>query len=155
MNPRQLVSYALVAAFAGAFFMFARAPATNAEAASAGKPEVVAATFSSSWCSACKILKPKLAKVIPGFAKEPVAFIEFDFTFGPRAELETEAERYGLTELYERNKGATGFTVLVDSDTGEILDTLTMNFSEDAMRAAIAQAIAIASHTDGAAAPTP
>lgn len=148
MTRRKLAPYALAVAFAGAFFMFARTPATNAQAAYAGKPEVVAATFSSSWCSACKILKPKLAKVIPGFAKEKVAFIEFDFTFGPRAELAAEAERYGLAELYERNKGATGFTVLVDSDTGEILDTLTMNFSESAMRAAIAQAIAIASHTD-------
>lgn len=148
MKPRQIVSYALVVAFAAAFFMFARTPATNAEAAYDGEPEVIAATFASAWCSACKILKPKLAKVIPGFKDEPVAFVEFDFTFGPRDEMKAEADKYGLGELYERNKGATGFTVLVDRDTGAVLDTLTMNFSEDAMRAAIAQAVAIASHTD-------
>ena len=152
MKPRQFVSYAIAAAFFGAFFMFARTPATSADAAYDGKPEVVAATFASSWCSACKVLKPKLAKVIPGFKDEPVAFIEFDFTFGPRKELRDEADKYGIGDLYERNKGATGFTVLVDSDTGEILDTLTMNFSEGAMRAAIAQAIAVASHTDNTAA---
>ena len=148
MKPRQIASYALFAAFAAAFFMFARSPATSADAAYDGRPEVVAATFSSSWCSACKILKPKLAKVIPGFAKEPVAFVDFDFTFGPRKELRAEADKFAIGDLYERNKGATGFTLLVDADTGEVIDTLTMNFSEAAMRSAIARAIAIASHTD-------
>lgn len=152
MKPRQIATYALFAAFAGAFFMFARTPATSADAPGAGKPEIVAATFSSSWCSACKILKPKLARVIPGFADEPVTFVEFDFTFGPRDELRAEADKYGVGALYERNKGATGFTVLVDYDTGEILDTLTMNFSENAMKSAIARAVEIASHTDEEAA---
>ena len=148
MTMRRLMSIALAAAFAGAFFMVARAPASNAEAAYDGEPEVIAATFASAWCSACKVLKPKLAKVIPAFQEDPVAFVEFDFTFGPRDEIRAEAEKFDLGDLYERNKGATGFTVLVDADTGEILDTLTMNFSEDAMRSAIARAIAVASHTD-------
>jgi thiol-disulfide isomerase/thioredoxin len=148
MKPRQLVSIALIAALVIGFALFGRAPATSAEAAYDGKPEVVAATFASSWCSSCKILKPKLAKVIPDFSSEPVTFIEFDFTFGPRDELKDEAEAFGLGDLYENNKGATGFTVLVDADTGEVLDTLTMNFSEAAMRSAIGRAIAIASHTD-------
>jgi len=148
MTTRRLLNFALVAAFAGAFFMFSRAPASNADAAYDGKPEVIAATFASAWCSSCKVLKPRLAKVTPGFKDDPVAFVEFDFTFGPRDEVRAEAEKFNFVDLYERNKGATGFTVLVDADTGEILDTLTMNFSEDAMRSAIARAVAIASHTD-------
>lgn len=151
MKPRQIATYTLFALFAGAFFMFAKAPATSAEAPYQGEPKVVAATFSSAWCSACKILKPKLAKVIPQFANEPVAFIEFDFTFGPNDDLRAEADKYELGALYERNKGATGFTVLIDRETGEIIDTLTMNFSEGAMKSAIARAISIASHTDEAA----
>jgi len=148
MNPRRIVTAAFVALFAGAFFFFARSPATNAEAAYHGKPEVVAATFASAWCSSCKILKPKLAKVIPGFKDQPVTFIEFDFTFGPNDNIRAEAEDFGIEDLYDRNEGATGFTVLVDYDTGKILDTLTINFSVDAMRSAISRAVAIASHTD-------
>ena len=69
--------------------------------------------------------------------------------------MKAEAERYRLGDLYERNKGATGFTLLVDYETGEILDTLTMNFSEDAMRSAIARAVAIASYADEPTAATP
>jgi thiol-disulfide isomerase/thioredoxin len=151
MKPRQIASIAVVAALVAGFALFGRTPATSAEAAFDGKPEIIAATFASSWCSSCKVLKPKLAKVIPGFSGEPVKFVEFDFTFGPRAELKEEADEYGLGELYARYKGATGFTVLVDADTGEVIDTLTMNFSAAAMRSAIARAIAIASHTDEAA----
>ena len=148
MKPARIAAFAFFTAFAVAAFMAVRSPATSADAPSHGKPEVIAATFASAWCSSCKVLMPKLAKVIPAFAKEPVAFVEFDFTFGPRDEIRAEADKFGIGALYERNKGATGFTVLVDADTGEILDTLTMNFSEDAMRSAIARAVAIASHTD-------
>lgn len=151
MKRTRIAAFALAAAFAAAVIMTVKSPATSADAPSHGKPEVIAATFASAWCSSCKILMPKLTKVIPSFAKEPVAFVEFDFTFGPRDEIRAEADKYGVGDLYERNKGATGFTVLVDADTGEILDTLTMNFSEDAMKSAIARAIAIASHTDQAA----
>ena len=149
MTPRRIVSLAFLAAFGAAAALFLRTPATNAEAAFSGKPEVVAATFASAWCSSCKVLKPKLAKVILGFKNEPVAFVEFDFTFGANDDIRAEAEEYGIETLYDEHKGATGFTVIVDYDTGEVLDTLTMNFSEDAMKSAIARAIAIASSTDG------
>ena len=76
-------------------------------------------------------------------------FEMIDFTFGANDDIRAEAEEYGVETLYDQNKGATGFTVIVDYDTGEVLDTLTMNFSEDAMKSAIARAIAIASSTDG------
>ncbi len=121
----------------------------NAEAGSdyefAGKPEIIVATFSSAWCSSCKILIPRLAKVIPDFADKPVKFVEFDFTFGQRKEIYAQAEAEGLGDLYPRYKGATGFALLVDKETGEILDMLTINHSKQAMRAAISQAVALAS----------
>jgi len=135
-----------------AIFSFAgRAPATGADYVYEGEPQVVAVTFSSAWCSACKILEPRLADVIPEFADAPVKFVKLDFTFGQRPELQELAEREGLGEIYPRFKGATGFTLLIDKDTGEILDNLTMNYSKSAMRAAIAQAVAIATADDGAA----
>ena len=148
MPFRRLAPFALFLAVSAVVYFTTRAPATSAEAPYDGEPEIVAATFASAWCSSCRVLKPKLAKVIPAFKNEPVAFVEFDFTFGPNDDIRAEAEDYGVEDIYDRNKGATGFTVLVDHDTGEIIDTLTMNFSEAAMKAAIAQAIAIASHTD-------
>ncbi|MEZ5893455.1 MAG: hypothetical protein R3C58_10005 [Parvularculaceae bacterium] len=148
MLAKRLIPAAFAALFVGALVFATRAPASGTAAPFDGEPEIIAATFASAWCPACRVLEPKLAKVIPEFSSEPVSFVEFDFTFGPRDELKQAAEAYRIGEIYERNKGATGFTILVDYDTGEILDTLTMNFSEAAMKAAIARAIVIAASTD-------
>ncbi|HBS30581.1 MAG TPA: thiol reductase thioredoxin [Parvularcula sp.] len=154
MKNRFSLVVAVVIAIAAAAFLAARRPASAMQDA-AGEPQLIAATFRSAWCSACKILEPKLARAMPEFAGQPVEFVEFDFTFGPNEDLAALAAAHGLTRLYEANKGATGFTVLVDADTGAIVDTLTMNFSTKDMEKAIGDALAIASHTDERAAPAP
>ncbi len=135
---------AIVIGGVGLFAFSGRSSATDAEYVYDGEPEVIAATFSSAWCSSCKILAPRLAKVIPDFADRPIKFVELDFTFGQRTDVEEQAAKEGLSDIYPRFKGATGFTLLVDADTGEIIDMLTMNHSKQAMRAVIAQAIAVA-----------
>ena len=134
----------IIAAGLLAFYFTARTPAESADALYDGEPEIVAATFASAWCSSCKILKPRLAAVIPDFSGEPVSFVELDFTFGQQDYIREIAEREGFEEIYDRYKGATGFTLLIDPETGKIVDTLTMNHSRKALRAAIAQAVAIA-----------
>ncbi|WDI32366.1 thioredoxin domain-containing protein [Hyphococcus flavus] len=144
-NIKNLVFAGIIAIGAVAFFTFGRSAATDAEYVYDGEPEIIAATFESAWCSACKILKPRLAKVIPDFADKPVKFVSLDFTFGQRADIEKQAAAEGLADIYPRFEGATGFTLLVDKDTGEIIDSLTVSYDENAMRAAIAQAVAIAS----------
>lgn len=142
-------------AIAVAVSVAARRPVSGASQAATGEPQLIAATFRSAWCSSCKILEPNLAKAMPAFAGKAVEFVEFDFTFGEKEELAALAAAHDLTRLYEANKGATGFTVLVDADTGAIVDTLTMNFSAKDMTRAIDRALAIATHTDdrGPAAP--
>ena len=130
------------------FALTGRTSATSAQYTFEGEPEIVAATFSSAWCSACKILKPRLSEVIPDFSDRPVKFVEFDFTFGQREEIADQAKAEGLDHIYPQFEGATGFTLLIDADTGEIVDTLTINHSKRAMRAAIAQAAALATRDD-------
>ena len=141
------IFYAILGAGALAFFFTARAPATNADAAYDGEPELVAATFASAWCSACKVLKPRVVAVMDDFAASPVSFIELDFTFGERDDIRERAVQAGFAAVYDRFKGATGFTLLIDAETGEVIDTLTMNHSRDAMRQAIAGALAEAGRT--------
>ena len=138
----------IVVAGVAAFALMSRTSATDADYVYAGEPQIVAATFESAWCSSCKILKPRLARVIPDFANKPVKFVSLDFTFGQRGDIEEQAAAEGLGDVYPRFKGATGFTLLVDRETGEILDSLTINHTEQAMRAAIAQAIALSSQGD-------
>ena len=122
-----------------------RAPATGVDYVLDEEPEIIAATFSSAWCSSCKVLEPKLAAVAPEFSDKPVKFVKLNFTLGKTDAVETLAAENNITDIYERFKDATGFTLLIDADTGEVIDMLTMNHSKPVMRAMIAQAIAAAS----------
>ena len=145
---KRLKSYLFPAVFAvgfAAFVFSGRTGAVDAEYSYNAEPEVVAASFVSAWCSSCKILEPRLADVIPEFSDQPIKFVKLDFTFGQRDEIQKQAEAEGVGKIYPQFKGATGFTVLVDRDTGEIIEILTINHSKKAMRAAIAQAVAQAS----------
>ncbi|MEO1136930.1 MAG: thioredoxin domain-containing protein [Pseudomonadota bacterium] len=145
---KNFVFPAVMVAGVAAFSLTGRTAATSADYALDQEPEVIAVTFSSAWCSSCKILEPRLSDVIPDFANKPVKFVKLDFTFGQRGELETKAQAEGLAEIYPRFKGATGFTLLVDRDTGEIIDNLTISHSKPAMRAALAQALALAAQSE-------
>ena len=144
-NNKNIAFFAILAVGVAIFASIGRTGATGAEYTYPGEPEIIAATFSSAWCSSCKILEPRLAKVAPQFSDSPVKFVKLDFTFGQRGEVAELAAAEGLGEIYPDYEGATGFTLLVDAQTGEIVDSLTINHSPAAMRAAIAQAIASAS----------
>jgi len=147
MKSKNILFIATLLLGGAAFFFYGRGTASSAYAESVyeGEPEIIAATFASAWCSACKILEPRLAKVIPGFSNKPVKFVELDFTFGKNDDHKALAEENNFSEVYERFKSGTGFTLLIDSETGKVVDTLTINHSKEAMRAAIAQAVAFAS----------
>lgn len=140
MKRRDLFFFGALLAAIAAFALFARRPAESGRETFAGKAEVIAATFNSQWCSACKILKPRLLKVIPTFSGEPVKFVEYDLTFGPDGARQ-HAEADGLAGVYDRFAKATGYTLLIDADTGEIVDMLTIKHDAGAMRAAISRAL--------------
>ena len=146
MKLKNLLFIAILAAGAVGFGLLSRTGATEANYVLAEKPEIIAATFSSAWCSSCKILEPRLETVVPDFADKPVKFVKLDFTLGQRGAVAEKAKREGLGDVYPQYKGATGFTLLVDADTGEVVDSLTIRHSEKAMRTAIAQAIATATN---------
>ncbi len=106
-----------------------------------GTPEIIAASFVSAWCASCKILEPRLAKVMPAFAEAPVKFEAFDFTFGATPELAERAAQDGYATVYARYAGATGFTLLIDRESGEILDRLTMSDTEQSIQSRIEAAL--------------
>lgn len=146
-----LVAAGFAAAFAAALAV--KGPTPVVSQGSAGAPRLLAASFTSAFCPACRILEPRLAAVMGDFKGEPVEFVEFDFTFGETEALAARAAALGLGRLYEANKGATGFTVLVDARSGAIIDTLTMNFAEKDISRAIRNALAITSYTEDGAGP--
>lgn len=107
----------------------------------AGKPNLVAATFYSAWCSSCAVLDPRLREVAPEFDGRAVQFVKFDFSMGPNDGHQRKADALGIGGLYGQNKGATGFMLLIDSRTEEVIDTITMTRSVDGIRDALNAAI--------------
>jgi thiol-disulfide isomerase/thioredoxin len=137
-----------LAAFAAALFFAVRPVAQDVTQSAKGEPQLIAATFASAFCPACRVLKPKLARVAPAFADAPVEFVEFDYTTGDEKALRAKAEALGVAAIFDAAGGATGYTVLIDAETGAVIDTLTQKFSEGAMKSAIARAVDIATRTD-------
>lgn len=100
-------------------------------AASIPAPKSIAVLMYADWCPSCKILDPKLQAVQPEFAQSGILFLRFDFTdAGTTHQSSMLAHSLGLSELYERNGGRTGYMVLVDRATGQVTTRITKDHSE-------------------------
>ena len=129
-----------------AIFLLA-ASATAAPAPPADDPAIYAVVFSAEWCGACKILDPKLMPVMQSMAEdEDVQFVRLDFTNRETAATsEATAASLELADLFAANSGKTGFVLLVDADSGEVLDTILSTDASLEMRAKIRGAVASSS----------
>jgi len=92
---------------------------------------LLAVMFYSNWCGACLILDPKIEAVKPVFKDRPVDFVKFDFSFAlvRGKALQQLADEKNLGEIYRNNKGKTGFMLLVNPVTAQVLDVITMDDS--------------------------
>jgi len=88
-------------------------------------PKVIALSFYSDACPGCKVLKPKLAEVMAGVAKQPCLFVKLDQTNKESREAEFLLAALGLQDLWKDNAGKTGFVLVVDTKTKQVVATLT------------------------------
>ena len=147
-----IVFVAVAVVFLGRGFLhrsqYAAEPGAQQDPASAftnNEPNLVAAMFYSAWCSSCAVLDPKLREIAPEFDGRAVRFIKFDFSMGPNEGHAERAAELGIADVYEANKGATGFMALVDSRTEDVLSTIYMSDSEQDIRDKLNEAIRAAS----------
>jgi len=93
---------------------------------------VIGVKMDADWCGKCKVMNPKLDSIMPEFKDDDILFVKFnmtdEFTTQQAGKL---AERMNLLTLFEENKGSTGYMVLVNADTGEVLHTLQSDQSEE------------------------
>ncbi len=93
---------------------------------------IIGVKMDAEWCGKCKVMNPKLDNIMPEFKDEDILFVKFnmtnDFTTQQAGKL---AERMNLPSLFEENRGSTGYMVLVNAETGEVLHTLQSDQSEE------------------------
>lgn len=109
-------------------------PANQAES----EPEVLGVLMYADWCSKCKQLEPKLSEVKPQFQGQHILFTKFDmtneFTTSQSAKL---AGLLGLSDFFQEHKGRTGYMVLLNAQTHEVLKTLKYNQSKEDLKQGI------------------
>ena len=114
----------------------------SSSAAIAGQAKTYGLFYYADWCSACKTLEPKVAGVKPEFADKPIQFLRIDLTNQERAEASIDrAREVGLGEVAQRNAQATGFLILVDGESKQIVDRIFANHSEQQIRQKLERAL--------------
>jgi len=89
-------------------------------------PELIALKFHADWCGSCRAMGPIFTDLGNKFDTKPVLFLELDHTSEPsRRQAEYLAAALGLQEVWKENGGTTGFILLIDADTREVLAKLT------------------------------
>jgi len=88
-------------------------------------PDLLAVNFFSHFCGPCLVLDIRLEPVLPDYTDASIEFVRLNQTFGQGRARDTAAA-YGLSDIYEQTGGSSGFILLIDQSTGEILDRLTI-----------------------------
>ena len=111
------------------------------------EPEVFGVLFYADWCGSCKVLEPEIDKArdTADLDNEAVLFVRLDLTDATRShQAAMLASSLGLGESFARNGGKTGFMLLVDAETGEVISMATKKSDAaaiaDQVKAAILEA---------------
>ena len=112
------------------------------------KPEVMGVLYYADWCGSCKILEPELEAARSGadLDTDAILFVTLDLTDATTSyQAGLLANQLDLGELYTVNAGATGYMVLVDAETKEVISRVTKSSDATEITGIIKDAIAQAS----------
>jgi len=117
--------------------LFSYQPMAHAQSATQADSDlkVIGVKMWASWCGKCKQLDPKLSNVKPQFEGQPILFTQFDMTNDfTISQSKKMAKLLGLSDLFQKHKGSTGYMVLLDAQTHKVLTTLKHNQSEQELK---------------------
>ncbi|MEM9015160.1 MAG: hypothetical protein AAGB02_08650 [Pseudomonadota bacterium] len=124
----------------------ASAPAAPVIEGEQGEARIAAVLSYADWCSSCKILDPKLTAVKAGAAIPGVQYVTIDYTDKNADSFFAGADAAGVgPAVREKFDGEvkTGLLLIVNLETGQLVDTLTKTVSEEELRAALENAAAV------------
>lgn len=98
--------------------------------------------FYADWCSACRVLEPKLTAVKPEFVGKPIEFITIDLTSNETAQASlAQADALGIGTVTRKNARATGFMLIVNAASKEVVDRIYANHSEQQIKEKLQRAV--------------
>jgi len=99
------------------------------------EPKILAVTMHADWCGKCKTMDPKLSSIKKEFKDTGILFTILDMTDEfTKSQAQMQATLMGIQDLFQQHEGKTGYTVIIDAETGKELDRITHDLSEEEMR---------------------
>ncbi len=106
------------------------------------QPKVVGLMFYSDTCGSCKILDPKIEAVKGDYTTKPILFATLDHSNdGSKNQAALLAESLGLGKVYADQEKASGYMLLVNPGSGEILAKIDRDMSEAEIKTAFDEAL--------------
>ena len=98
------------------------------------RPDVLAVAFHADWCGTCEQLEEPVGETAKAVGDKPVLFVKLDLTNEEtQAQAELLAGALGIDEVWAEHSNRTGFVLLIDRESGEVIDRLTARQSSDEM----------------------
>jgi len=102
------------------------AKAESKDAPEVAGPKVIAVKFHADWCGYCKAMGDVYAEMQAKFDRQPVLWITLDQTREhDRTQSEYLAHAMGMKDIWSEHGGKTGFILLVNAETGQVMEKLT------------------------------
>ncbi len=110
--------------------------ATHAQAqAPIESTQLLVVKFHADWCGSCVKLDSPLQDLQATFSDQPIDFVRLDLTDDTsRAVAKEKVGRLGLDEIFASYGSKTGFALLIDAESGEVLGELRASQELEAMR---------------------
>ncbi len=105
-------------------------------------PAIIAVKFHADWCGSCKAMGPVFEELQDKFDTQPVLYVVLDHTQEfDRQQSQFLATSLGLDKIWAKYGNKTGFILLVDGKTQEVVMTLTHKQDLKQMGAALLEAV--------------
>lgn len=127
-----------------AFALIAVLPVQSQAETAMAKPALYAVAFHADWCGSCKVLEPQVIKARgkSDLDNQNVLFVTLDLTDKTtRHQSGLMADALGIGDFYKENNGKTGFVLLVNSATGEMLGKLSKEMDSNQISSMIQEKI--------------
>ncbi|MGF1531843.1 MAG: thioredoxin domain-containing protein [Puniceicoccaceae bacterium] len=107
----------------------------------AAKADRLAVLFHADWCGSCKTLDPLLKAARSQLPDDTgILFVAFDLTNqGSTNQAAMLAEVLSITPIYSEFGPKTGFVLIIDAESKEVLQTITKSETEESILAAFRQ----------------
>jgi len=105
----------------------------NAQLYQAATPDIYVVMFSARWCAPCKVVEPRLERILRTFNDPRIEYVNIDISAGNGdLNAHTVFDR-GLVQQYNTWLGVTGFAAIVDGDTKQTMGCVNLTYDENSM----------------------